>query len=320
MIIPVYIISGFLGSGKTTFLNHLFSQLTDDLKVAVIVNELGDIAIDGKIIEKEDYLLKEITQGCVCCTLRAELAGALLSIVDEQTPDLIIIETTGVARPKQITSVFDFKKVAEKVSPNGTVCFLDASLYMKVGHNLPIINYQIEESDVIIINKVDLLEEEQISVLRERLKDFTGDDKAVYETIFSTIAYERIFPGMKDLSLTKGNALNDLKGKDHEMDHIHNTEEHHDHFDSTADFGTLSIKSQKVWSLDKIEKLLSDHEDKIIRAKGLLITHKGNKLVQLSTSGIEIEDYSESIPQSELVIIFKEEDRTTLETGFNQLI
>jgi G3E family GTPase len=256
------------------------------------------------------------------------LAGALLAIAEEQSPDLFIIETTGVARPEQITSVLGFKKVAEKVSPNGTACFLDASLYLKVGHNLPIINYQIEESDVIALNKVDLLKEEQILMLRERLKDFTGGDKAIYETIFSKIGYERLFPGMKDRLLIHDNALHDpqdkpnqrRQGNGYEMGHVLATVEHHEHVDSTVDFGTISLKSQKVWPLDTIRKLITDYEDKIIRAKGVLITDEGNKLFQLSASGMEIEDYSGKILQSELVIIFREKDRAILEKGVNQLL
>ena len=137
-----------------------------------------------------------------------------------------------------------------------------------------------------------------------------------------------LFPGMKNRSLIQDKALHDPKddsnqgrqGNDHEMGHMHITVEHRDHFDSTADFGSLSLKSQKVWPLDTIKNLISDYGDKIIRAKGLLVTDKGNKLLQLSASGMEIEDYTGKILQSELVIIFKEKDRPILEPGFNQLL
>jgi G3E family GTPase len=205
---------------------------------------------------------------------------------------------------------------------------LDATLYLKVGHNLPIINHQLEESDVILLNKVDLLEAEQISSLRERLRRFSRDQKAVYETVFSKIAYERVFPGLMDTASRKKLPFDNYEkesnqrhpGKDHERSGLHTPLDQGDHSDSTAEFGTISITTKKVWPLRRIEKLLSMHRDRIIRAKGVLKTDVGNKLFQLSTSGIEIEDYPKSIPRSELVLIFKEENREFLEPSFNDLL
>jgi G3E family GTPase len=308
---PVYTISGFLGAGKTTFLNRLLCQLPEDVKVALIINELGQIAIDGRIIEKEDYFLQEITEGCICCTLKAKLADALISIVNDTQPDFVLIETTGVARPSQVTSEFDLKRLEEKVVSRGVVSFLDAVIYSKVGHNIPIINYQIDEADVVVLNKIDLLDEESLTLIRNQLRAFTGETKKIYETSFSKIDYGEIFPEMKGDHLTNEERKHEKTLDDHEEhDHAHE----HEHLDSTEGFASISLEALTTVPNDLIESFLNTHKRKIIRAKGLLKTDRGDRLFQFSTSGLEIRDFKKAIGKGEMVIIVKEEDKEYIES------
>lgn len=312
---PVYTIAGFLGAGKTTFLNGLLSQLPDDVKVALIVNELGEIGIDGRIIEKQDYLLQEITEGCICCTLKVKLADALISIVDDNSPDLILVETTGVARPKQITAEFDLRRLAETVVSKRIVSFLDAVVYEKVGHKIPIINYQIEEADVIILNKTDLVDPETLSQMRDRLKSFTDGNKTIYETTYGKIDYGEVFPEMTGAQLPgEEKRAEDLPeghaGHDHPLlGHIH------EHMDSTEGFATISLETETTVPHDLLETFFKTHEAKIIRAKGLLKTETGDKVLQFSTSGLQIDDFREVLHKSELVIIVKDEDKKQIESS-----
>ena len=317
---PVYTISGFLGAGKTTFLNGLLSQLPEDVKVAIIVNELGDIAIDGRIIEKEDYLLQEITEGCICCTLRAKLADALISIVDDHKPDFILVETTGVARPKQMTAEFDLRRLAETVVSKRIVSFLDAVVYDKVGHKIPIINYQIEEADVIILNKIDLIEPETLSLIRDRLRSFTDGNKTIYETSYSRIDYGEVFPEMTGIQLPReGNKAEDLP-EDH-ADHDHHPLGHiHEHMDSTEGFATISLETGATVPQDLLETFFNTHKAKIIRAKGLLRTETGDKVLQFSTSGLQINDFRKGLNKSELVIIVKDEDKKLIESSLPDVV
>ena len=97
MSIPVHIISGFLGSGKTTLMNHLLRGQTGDLKLALIVNDFGKIPLDGDLLNREGYSMKELASGCVCCTLRGPLSDTLAAFALEEDPDIILMETTGVA-------------------------------------------------------------------------------------------------------------------------------------------------------------------------------------------------------------------------------
>jgi G3E family GTPase len=314
MTTPVYTISGFLGAGKTTFLNRLLSQLPQDIDAAIIVNELGEIAIDGQIIEKENYLLKEITVGCICCTLKAKLVDALIEIIDDHRPDFVLIETTGVARPKQITSEFDLKRLAEKVESTKVVSFLDASVYSKVGHKIPIINYQIEEADVVILNKVDLLDQENLAVIRDQLNAFTGGNKQVYETRFSEIDWREVFPEMKtrpekEKETPQRKTPESISGDDPPYELV----QLHEHIDSTADFATISVRADRLVPTDVIETFINTHGEKIIRAKGLLKTDRGDKLLQFSSSGLEMKDIANSVDHGQLVMIVKPEDRAEVE-------
>jgi len=311
---PVYTISGFLGAGKTTFVNGFLSQLGDNVNVAIIVNELGEIHIDGRIIEKKDYWLQEITQGCICCTLRAELADALISIVEDNAPDLILLETTGVARPKQIVSEFHLKRLSEKVFSKQIICFLDAVVYARVGHKMPIINFQVEEADVIILNKIDLIGRVDLPMIRDRLKAFTGGNKAVYETCYGKIDYRKIFSEMTGVQRSKNNDLSQGFSQD-ELIQIDGPMQHgHGFLNSTEGFATISLKAATI-THDALKTFFDKHQAKIIRAKGLLKTKSGNKILQFSSSGLQVEDFKKDLTESELVLIVKDKDRGFIENS-----
>ncbi|MEL7510492.1 MAG: GTP-binding protein, partial [Cyanobacteria bacterium J06554_1] len=103
---PVTIITGFLGSGKTTLLNHILSN-NKDLKVAVLVNEFGDINIDGQLLVSMDESMVELSNGCICCTINDDLVDAVYRVMErDDRVDYMIIETTGVADPLPIMLTF----------------------------------------------------------------------------------------------------------------------------------------------------------------------------------------------------------------------
>ncbi len=317
---PVYTISGFLGAGKTTFLNGLLSRIPGTVNVAIIVNELGEIGIDGKIIENRDYLLREITQGCICCTLRGELADALIAIVEDNAPDFIILETTGVARPKQIVSDFHLKRLSQKVFSKGVITFLDAPVYARVGHKMPIINFQIEDADVIILNKIDLVDEETLFSLQNRLRSFTRDRKRIYETTYGKIEYGDLFPEINgDVSPRESERFQDSPEKDlfplnHALQQIQ------DFHDSTEGFASISVGLDTAISQSALKEFFERHREKIIRAKGLLRTEKGNRLLHFSSSGLEMKDHGQGLLKSELVVIVKDQDRDAMKASLKSAL
>jgi G3E family GTPase len=312
---PVYTISGFLGAGKTTFLNKLLSRLNGSVNVAIIVNELGEIAIDGRIIDRSDYVLKEITDGCICCTLKAKLVDTLIAIVEDHAPDFILLETTGVARPNQIVSEFHLKRMSEKVFSKRIICFLDAVIYARVGHNMPIINFQIEDADVIILNKIDLIGQKDLTLMRDRLKSFTGGIKTIHETSYGEIDYGALFPEIEGGRMfeKKHCFRKPLDSSPLPVDHPLSHEK--GFFDSTAGFSAIALEAKSPVSEAFLKAFFNRHSAEIIRAKGLLKTEDGNKVLHFSSSGLHMEDFHKGLEKSELVLIVKEENKERVESS-----
>ena len=164
--IPLTLITGPLGSGKTTLLRHILEVVPQ--KLAVLMNEFGEIAIDSQIIEGKNIRIADLGGGCVCCSLLGEFEAAVSEVIDTVHPDLIIVETTGVAEPDAL--VFDIQENVPQVRLDGVVTVADADAmmrYPRLGHTGRV---QIEGADIILLNKADLVAVEQLAEVTARLR------------------------------------------------------------------------------------------------------------------------------------------------------
>jgi G3E family GTPase len=165
---PLTVITGSLGSGKTTLLRHVLDSIPQ--KIAILMNEFGEIAIDTKIIQGKNVAMADLGGGCVCCSLLGEFEVAVDEIIETVHPDIIVVETTGVAEPDAL--VFDIQESLTKVRLDGVVTVVDADAmvqYPSVGHTT---RMQIEAADIILLNKVDLVTEEQLQAIEAKLHSF----------------------------------------------------------------------------------------------------------------------------------------------------
>jgi G3E family GTPase len=163
---PLTLITGPLGSGKTTLLRHILEVVPQ--KLAVLMNEFGEIAIDSQIIEGKNIRIADLGGGCVCCSLLGEFEAAVSEVIDTVHPDLIIVETTGVAEPDAL--VFDIQENVPQVRLDGVVTVADADAmmrYPRLGHTGRV---QIEGADIILLNKADLVAAEQLAEVTARLR------------------------------------------------------------------------------------------------------------------------------------------------------
>ncbi|CAH2461835.1 MULTISPECIES: CobW family GTP-binding protein [Bacillus cereus group] len=186
-MIPVTILTGFLGSGKTTLLNRILSE-DHGKKLAVIVNEIGKIGIDNQLIMNVEEEIMEMTNGCLCCTVREDLLVALKQLLDVKAEgkmdfDGLVIETTGLANPGPIIQTFFLDPVIQSAYQiNGVVTVVDSYHIHKHFEKGLEAKEQIAFADVVLVNKLDLIEENEKENLLHELQGINPTAKLIEAT------------------------------------------------------------------------------------------------------------------------------------------
>ncbi len=240
---PVSILTGYLGSGKTTLLRRILNETTK--KVAVIINEFGDIGIDGKVIRGKNVNMIELTGGCVCCSLEGEFKAAIKEVIAKTNPELILVETTGVAEPEAIA--FDLTESLPEVRLDSVIAVVDADgiiRFPSIGHTGRV---QIEMGDVILVNKTDLVNPKDIVKVEKKLQEING--KA---TIFRTYRCEI------DSELLFGTYTTKTTKQENRQGH-----------DPKIDFFQVPIE-QEIQE-EGLAEFLSSLPKEVYRAKGLIV-------------------------------------------------
>lgn len=157
----VNLITGFLGSGKTTTIQHLLSQKPDSERWAILVNEFGEIGIDGALLKDRGAMMKEIPGGCLCCVNGLPMQVGLNMLLKQARPDRLLIEPTGLGHPKQILKLLTSEVYQPLLTVGATVCLLDARQLSDPRH-MENENFrdQLTAADVIVVNKTDAYREE----------------------------------------------------------------------------------------------------------------------------------------------------------------
>src|SRR5215472_8355346 len=196
---PITLITGPLGSGKTTLLRHILAVHRG--KIAIVMNEFGEIAIDAKIIEGKNVRIAELGGGCVCCSLLGEFEAAVNEIIETVAPETIIVETTGLAEPEAL--VFNIQDALPQCRLDGVISVIDADMLVRfpeLGHTTRL---QIEGADILLLNKIDLVEPAEIEPLEIKLREINSTAAIVrtercrinLELLFGIGRERRIAPG-----------------------------------------------------------------------------------------------------------------------------
>ena len=280
MGIPLTLISGYLGTGKTTLINNLLR--TTKKKIALLVNDFGDVNIDESLIEARTDSVLSIAGGCVCCSYGNELIETLESMnSNELLPDHIVLEASGIALPSKIIqtiSLMDF------LSFHGTVLLTDASRLRSQLNDLYIsdtISLQIEQHDLLVLNKTDLLEEDELLNCIDTLsKRF--EIRKFLKTVNAYIEEE-------DMLLDFGPS------------HKINLEKKQEH-----GFISSTIKPTGTMNAEALSTLLRDPVYNIERAKGFFKNKKGEVCtIQYDGLTLKIEKTEKNEKESVFVVIGK---------------
>ena len=166
-------IAGFLGCGKTTLLLTIASILSEDYgqKVAMVVNELGEVVVDGKILEQSGIKVKEISGGCICCQIASSFANTLYILASEFKPDLVLVEPTGVAIPSQVKDVVRMFGTS-KVEAGPAMVLFDSSRSEELLDDERmgvLVKIQLKGADFVLISKADMVDRAQIEECKEAI-------------------------------------------------------------------------------------------------------------------------------------------------------
>lgn len=190
-------IAGFLGCGKTTLLLRLSKKLSDGgkRKVALIVNEIGEIPVDGKIIEESGLRVKDIGGGCICCEIASTFAKTIYTLYKDFHPEHILVEPTGVAVPHQVKLAARMSGRDAKISIGPAIVLFDATrpaelLDMDMLGQL--VTSQIKDADVLAISKVDIVSEDQVQEAIERVQQYNPTAEIIQLSSFKEWGVDRI--------------------------------------------------------------------------------------------------------------------------------
>jgi G3E family GTPase len=162
--LPVTVVTGFLGSGKTTLVNHVLSN-REGARVAVIVNEFGEIGIDGALVVAAEGDMVELANGCICCSLSGELADAVVGLLARADRfDHLLVETTGIADPLPIALTFLRSEFRDALRLDGIVAVADAEMLNADHPALDTVVKQFAGADLVIVNKCDRVDTAQLAV------------------------------------------------------------------------------------------------------------------------------------------------------------
>jgi len=270
------VVTGFLGSGKTSFLqNFIEYQVIRNQFVAVIQNEIGEISLDSRLLD-QNYAVTEMDEGCVCCTLVGNLKGAISGIQSEFSPDYIVLETTGVANPANLLS--EIFELEEKVRFDSVTALIDSVNIEKTLSDYEVAREQLRTSDILLLNKSDLIDVDREEAIVELVRKYNEHAPVIFTKngdinpalIYDPDGLERT-SGPDEKSMSDKSVQDDENHHSHEHSHEHDHGHHHHHHSHHYD-SLSSIKLDMAAPLIK-EKFLDAVKNlppQIFRVKGII--------------------------------------------------
>ncbi len=262
---PVTIVGGFLGAGKTTLLNHLLGQ-AGSRRLGVIVNDFGSINIDASLVVGVDGDLVELSNGCICCSIRDDLVEGLERLLRvPEPPEHVLIEASGVSDPRGIARGITQQALRQDVTLDAVVVVVDVDHYLGLGRRERIVaGGQIVAGDILVLNKTDLVDEDALCTVEARIRRQSRRGRIVH-------ASRGRVP--LPLVLGVGGSSWDHAGSEGALDiHVHEAggghrHAHHGH-EHGVEFWTWSFRSSRPLSSRRLRRAVNALPAAVVRAKG----------------------------------------------------
>ena len=306
-IVPITLLTGYLGSGKTTLINHILSN-QEGYKVAVIVNDIGKVNIDadliakGGVVNQTDDSLVPLTNGCICCTLKVDLMQQIVDLIKTRQFDYILIEASGICEPIPIaqtitvlsesTEKYGLPKICRLDNVVSVVDALRLATEFGCGDNLVkediededienLLIQQIEFCNTIILNKVDEVSKEELEKVKAIIRKLQPNAEII-EANYGKVETDKLLnTNLFDFNKASVSAgwIEELESdveedeEEHDHDHEHEHGHHHHHDESeTEEYGISSFVyyRRKPFRVKKFENFLDEFPKSVIRAKGLI--------------------------------------------------
>ena len=284
-IIDIFLISGFLGAGKTTFLKRMLTSFANK-RIGVIVNEFGEVNVDGKLLERDGIEVLEISNGSIFCScLKGSFIQALVTFT-KQPINILIVENSGLADPSSIRTILNNVNAMTKnvYDYKGAICVVDGTNFLDYADILTPIQNQVISSNFILLNKIDKVPEEKLCLSEEKIKEI-NPNAVIIRTTFSQI----------DFDVLPNNLSNEYIGK------TSNTPW------SRPD--TYTIEIENTLSRADMAEFLKSISEYTYRIKGLLQLIDGNYQVDCVGEEVQINLTDKVLKESsKLIVISKEEN------------
>ncbi|HLC32854.1 MAG TPA: GTP-binding protein [Candidatus Nanoarchaeia archaeon] len=251
--IPVTIVTGALGSGKTTFVNYVLTA-NHGKKIGVMVNEFGSVSIDSELLVASKEKMVELPNGCMCCMVRGDIISAALQLINSNKIDYIIVETSGLAEVLPVAYTFNAPELIERAELDSILCVVDAENHEQNKKNMQVTLDQLHSADIVLLSKVDLVSKAEAEKIKSEIK----------KIVSRALILESV-KGNVDLDAVLGVAKFDAK------DHTEKTLHRHE-----PGMRSISCTAGPVDS-DKVQEFLEHLPDNIIRAKGILCIKESEK-------------------------------------------